>query len=548
MGDGVYQTVWQRSIALSRLRNHFNSDFFTATAGSFDRYHWGWKKRDFPDATLAYAIVPLMKAATLFDEDESERLDQVVSNLLDLVHKDASFDQVYPFERHPKAALDITTVFALALKKQDCPRLRSLYTRIMDYSLKREEGYGVICNHLAHHAYEYLVAAEILNEERFLRKAEDLITVIFKNTVIGEGWHLEYLGADPGYQTRSLRYLTKCLAYLKGDAALICEELCHISASFLDRVVLPDGTLYAAFGSRNTILLYPSGIEFMAIRNPSAFSSLAARVRRSIKNSLIIEPLALEFDNFIRIFDDFLDADDLVGLASQSDIQYLRPKPFYLPEYGLECRHVGDLDVFVHRRYGGAIAVYCGEKCLSRNAGLLIETDNGRFFGSRNIVELAQSKSDLNSIEISTYLFPSIHHEMTPVKHLILRLLNLTVLRFGFFADLFRGILVRQMVTGKKHKDHGELIRILRFEESGNGKVEIEDCLSGLLNIKNVWRALNLNLFHMASSRYCYPIELGFKSFLVEKKRSCDKNSQICFSYKTNSDNVNSVEKSNTFL
>src|SRR5205807_948807 len=78
------------------------------------------------------------------------------------------------------------------------------------FALSVEEKHGEIANHIASFAYELLNYAAAVGHDgahkRGLSYVDRLLSLFDKN----EGWFQEYEGPDPGYQTRTIRYLAKC--------------------------------------------------------------------------------------------------------------------------------------------------------------------------------------------------------------------------------------------------------------------------------------------------------------------------------------------------
>ena len=220
-------------------------------------------------------------------------------------------------------------------------------TKIFSYWRRN---YGTISNHLAHHLFEYLVAHNLLGDKLFYYKAIDILDTIEANTD-DEGWHLEYRGGDPGYQTRTLKYLVKSLPFLAKDEHMRCMQLCEKSCSFLSKAILPDGTIFSAFGSRNTSIIYPSGIEFMAQKNEK-FIEIANRVRISFEANANTFPEYLEFDNYIRLFDDLLEAEEIKKINGTFNSNFAKSEPasdFHLKNFGLLKKQSGAI-VYMSRR------------------------------------------------------------------------------------------------------------------------------------------------------------------------------------------------------
>lgn len=494
-----------------KISNFLNKEIFTESFGSFDRYWWGWKKKDFQDSTLAYSLLALLHLRqtdsktqdNIFSGEElSFFIESGIRNIIHMQKNNGSFDQTYPNENHPKIGLDFSEAIYIYLKENKNPEAEKCYRRLIEYSLGAEEDYGAISNHLAHHTYEYLCAWDYFKEPAYYAKAQENLKIISENTS-SEGWHREYFTCDAGYQTRTLKYLTKALSFFDGEDREKCLELCICSAEFLDKLILPDGTLYSMFGCRNTAVLYPSGIERIADMLPEKFSGMAARVRSSFQNGNAITPDMLEYDNLIRLFTDSLEANQYIG-NNHAD-QPLTGE-FIMPECGFVKKNINCTAVYLNYKMGGAIAVYKDNICIYKDAGILAKCSNGKWYGSRNI--LKHSSTDQENCEtIYSEFFEHSHMEVTPGKFLLLRTLNLTLLRIRPFAELFRKFMVRTMIRGNE-KSPISLIRKIEFK---GDSIAVCDKIESDLKIEEIYRAPYLYLFHMASSRYTDPSYHGFQ-------------------------------------
>lgn len=492
-----------------RLKSFLNHDLNSDSCGSFDRYYWGWKKRDFSDSTLQFALIPLLR--TWGEEDPKFIVEIVFSFLQKAIYANGSCDQSYPYEGHPKTFLDIAPVF-FQLVSSSTPYLsaaqvqlaHNLLAKGLRFSLEAEEDYAIVCNHIAYDCWVYLEAAKVLGDMKYYLRACDDLRRIASHTN-SEGWHLEYQGADPGYQSRALKYLVKCIDLFQGSERELCRDLVFKSGEFLNRVILPDGTLYAMFGSRNSAILYPSGIEFLARKWPERFSKLAKRVRESVLRREAILPLQLEFDNFVRLFDDFLDADSQFQPEQSEQGTFEDSYDFELPHYGLKSWQVGSQQVYFYMRYGGALTVYEGNRVTYREGGLLIKDASGSYYGSRNLIKPSTTLSNqVNQIEIETEVFKSIQQDLTPGKQILLRLANLTFLRFKWPAGIFRKLVVAVLISGRPKSSLGTVRRKLSW--TAQGLSVIDDIQLNFKAVK-IFRVLHLHLFHMASSRYASPVE-----------------------------------------
>ena len=112
---------------------------------------------------------------------------------------------------------------------------------------------------------------------------------------------------------------------------------------------MPDGTIYSMFGSGNTELIYPSGIEFMHKEYKDTNINLAHRVRYAINNNLTKLPISLDYNNFIRLFDDYIDSSFFYSKNKSFEIEQ---KSFYMKDYGLEKKQLKNYSIFIHHKFG----------------------------------------------------------------------------------------------------------------------------------------------------------------------------------------------------
>ncbi|MCB0357531.1 MAG: hypothetical protein KDD40_11010, partial [Bdellovibrionales bacterium] len=272
---------------------------------------------------------------------------------------------------------------------------------------------------------------------------------------------------------------------------------------------MPDGTIYDAFGSRNTALVYASGIEYMGLQLPEdkEVQDLVCRVRQAFKNRITIPYETLEFDNFIRIYYDLLIADEWRKQYRKEPIQNtVANKSFQLPELGFYRVQYGDnKSIYFHINYGGAFCVYEGDQLIARNAGYLLSDKDNNFYGTKNHLQNSSKvRIDEQGFELQCELIKSIHQDLSPLKLVVMRILNLTVLRNRYLADFFRYIVVKLLITGRHTESDGYFCRVMTW---GDTKLRIVDTLKTQFDIKYLAKVTHLNLFHMASSRYFDPLD-----------------------------------------
>ena len=184
--------------------------------GCFDRQFWGWKKKDIADAALQAAVTLVVRLAEAQDCTHSLPclLEGYVGFLDQIQHRDGSFDQIYPNEHAPGVVHDLLSSLIWLwrsphLDANSKRRLEAVIHRGAAYALTADEQHGEIANHFAHYAWEMLNYGRTFGHasaEAYGRKYLERTIALYRPD---EGWFLEYDGADPGYQTRTLTFLAK---------------------------------------------------------------------------------------------------------------------------------------------------------------------------------------------------------------------------------------------------------------------------------------------------------------------------------------------------
>ena len=110
----------------------------------------------------------------------------------------------------------------------------------------------------------------------------------------------------------------------------------------------------------------------------------------------------------------------------------------------------------------------------------------------------------------------SLHEDMSPPQMLLLRTLNLTVLRSQWIGDIFRKLVVRRLISGRRSLGLS-LSRRIAWPDEG---ITIQDRITGSDKILPVgarlFRCRRITGTHMASARYFTLSELSGDSALEE--------------------------------
>ena len=496
-----------------RALSAWNRDPGSPSFGSFDRTYWGWKYKDFSDATLQYAVRLAVRYVESQQSIDPSWLSAWLEGYVEFCrvsqHRDGSFDQCYPHERTPGVIYDMLSALLFV---RDCGHLRSpraladldgVIDRAVRFALSEDERHGEIANHLGSYAFELLNYGRARQNAAATSRGQAYLERMLKGFDREEGWFLEYQGPDAGYQTRTLRYLTKCAA-ITGDDEL--WKVAERTAEFLQHVMMPDGSIHPMLGTRSTALVYPSGFMRLAKHAPR-FTALASLVGRGWSAARVPLPSSLDFDNAIRLADDAYEARE-AGVPSIDEPVAKVAERIDLPRAGLTIVKDPSRAVFVASRLGGVVVVYertAGNqwRLQCEDSGYLVRSQSAskvvrwitRFPGSGSA-----TSSTGDRLVVRCRMAKSLHEELTPLRMVALRILNMTVLRFQSLGDLFRRVVVRRLMD--RHEWLG--IEIDREVVIAGDHVAIRDRVaSGALSQgAQMFRCRRVTGTHMATARY----------------------------------------------
>ncbi|MBP6702304.1 MAG: hypothetical protein KA385_02300 [Vicinamibacteria bacterium] len=505
--------VYEREFtAVARLAfGMWNRDPASPSYGSFDRAWWGWKFKDFPDATLQYAARLVVPYAEKQGEGcpLGEWLGAWVRFVASIQHRDGSLDQAYPYERTPGVIFDVLSTFISIyegphLSGPARKQLGEVIERAAAFSLATDERHGEIANHIAEYAYELAEYARFSGSMSAAAGANRYLDRLLSLFDREEGWFREYEGADPGYQTRSLRYVVK-LAGLPGYEGL--WDVAARAGEFLHEFVMPDGSIHPMLGTRSTGLLYPSGIEALAVRHPARFANLATRVRQGWEHGRVPLPSTLDFANAIRLADDAGEASRLMN-RELPDVAGPPVGKRSFPRAGLTIWRSAERHVFVSSYLGGVVVSFeptaSGWQLVSEDSGYLLNTAGSawltRMPGAGTLVE-----DDENGLTIHSRFARVLHDELTPLRMVLLRVLNMTVLRSQWLGDVFRRLVVGRLMSNRAWLGASLTRRI----DLAPGRLKIVDNVESRDKVVGtLHRCRRLTGAHMASARYFHSSEL----------------------------------------
>ncbi|MBL8826130.1 MAG: hypothetical protein JNM18_04040 [Planctomycetaceae bacterium] len=444
---------------IPRLIGSLDRNPFRATHGSFDRQFWHYRTAAFPSEMYQEAVLPL---ALIYTHElpgnrwhRAPRLREwIVAGLqfsARAAHADGSCDDYYPYERALGAA-----VFSLNAAAEAC-RLLAINDRAIVESLRKRAAWiiehgesGTLANHHALAALALERVARLTGDEQFRVASRRKL-----GQVLGwqsdEGWFNEYGGADPGYQTVTIDCLAKLRA-LTGDTLL--DEPLQRAVTFARRFLHPDGSYGGEYGSRGTYHFYPHGCELLAHRSAAAadladgfLASLAAgRQAYFADDRMYVHRLG----NLLEAYLDW--SPDRPEIAAGDE----GVEPTYLPHAQLLVDRTAQRHTVVSAARGGVVKHFVGDRLLTTDTGLVLETTDGRAAVSqlhdltRDVQRLSADPATgtraaitvtgpLNFVKFET---------ATPLKQAVLHLGMITVGRWC--RDLVRRVLQRRVITGRR--------------------------------------------------------------------------------------------------
>jgi hypothetical protein len=516
--DCVYTT--QALAQLPRLLSLLDREALSASAGSFDRSHWGWKFRDFPLTMLQTGIAPLAMAWRFpFPGSpytgNPQLLAWIVSGMertLERQRREGAFDSVGPNTRDHGVTLamvhylaETSRLLGDALPSALRERLVRSVQRACSFSARSGEDYAFISNHQALFAAAWLEAAEHTGDASYRRRADEVLARILREQS-PDGWYREYGGPDPGYESLGIHYLAKCWQRIRSAELLASLRR---SIEFFAHCVHPDGSVGGVYGSRHTQLYFPSGFEMLAAELPMA-AAVAKFMREKLERGNVLTPAASDTENLVPLLCSYLDAALVCGQESGRPAAVLPCETLAgfrrFSDSGIAVMGTASYYAVASGAKGGVCRIFSkhSERVAYEDAGYLVSAA-GRLWTSQR---LGQSR-DLDSPgELHCAgQFSEVRQELpTPWKFLLLRLLNLTLFRSLRLGAWLRRRIIARLITSA-HPGPLKLERRIRFDADG---VAFEDriTLSRPVAIERLELARSFTAIHMGSAKYFHPSEL----------------------------------------
>jgi len=499
----TYKQILKQNIY--KLLSLYNTDKFSSTYGYGDREFWGWKTKDFTNATLQGGVHSLAIALklNLFEKKEQKVIFDIVDSAILAIEtirdKNGSVTEAYPRENSfcVTALVAFDVLSAINYLENDLERsAKEKYLRIINpliaFITKYGEEHAIISNHLATGVAAIVLWNHLTKDHN--TRDQELLQIIY-DYQSDEGWYKEYEGADPGYQTLCTYYLSSAYEITK-DKKLF--ESLKRSAKFLSYFIHPDGTVGGLYGSRNTEVYYPAGL----VSRSNEIEEFAMMAKYLTPKDQHVMPQNIDIGNYIPLLNAYAVA-ALRYDEVKNSIESCNKKQFYLKEDEIDFKDTGiylysnkNYFALINYKKGGTLKVFDKQtnKLDIEDGGLFGVLIDGTKFSTQQFNHSVTFSNRL----INADFFKINESSPNPLNFIILRVLALTIFRSVYLGNVFKKFIVNMLMTGK-NKIEGNVKREFEF---GEDKIIISEKTNMPKECKNIKHMGKSKAIHMASSGY----------------------------------------------
>jgi hypothetical protein len=493
---------------LPRILSLYDTDSSSDTYGMGDRYHWAWGLIDFGNGTYqgaAHGLARLLTHDLLPQEFDNKkilnRIDAMFRATKKLCRKDGSMEEAFPYEGSfcvtALVAYDLISAVDLLegqLNKDVKNQYLAIIRPIISYLFHADETHAVISNHLATAVAALYKWQKVTGEAAEIRGYELLQRILRHQSK--EGWFKEYEGADPGYQTLCTYYLAD-VHRMKPELGLL--EPLKKSIEFLWYFAHPDGSFGGIYGSRNTRFYYPAGIEWLSHEVPEA-ASLAVHMRNAINDNNVVSLSVMDEPNLIPMFNAYCwaatcteEMSKLPVIPCKSNKNYRK----YYDEAGLFVDRGIDYYTIVSTNKGGVVYHFVNNNLDTINTGVMLKARSGRLYSTQAFQPENKVKIAKDIIEIYAGFQPVTRRTPTPLQFLILRAMNVTIMRTKWLREKVKQMLVKLLIT-RKTKPRTYNTRKIHLGR----KLKLKDKVDNKSDYEILENATQFVSIHMASQGY----------------------------------------------
>jgi hypothetical protein len=327
---------------------------------------------------------------------------------------------------------------------------------------------GQLANHQAFAALALYNVYLITGDEKYKTHSDRYrdITLSWQHE---EGWFQEYEGADPGYHSCSIAFLSK-LFQKSADQSLI--EPLKRAVEFAAYFMHPDGSYAGEYGSRNTYHFYPHGFEVMA-----RYTDTATRIAETYLHRALPERRRYFNDDnrmCAHYVYDWMHAWLDYNPDRKGQLDHNRgPFTKWFQGAKLFVKKTDAYYAVVSLAKGGVTKVYTEAGPCYSDTGMLLKTDKGEVLVSHMVDDTFENEVDeaAGRIRVFGKFSKRKHHLPSPAKQMAFRAMNLTLGRQN--PHLVRSTLQKVLITGKPRTS----VPFMREIELGPEQVRVTDTI-----------------------------------------------------------------------
>tara|TARA_B100000242_G_C43055458_1_gene493949 strand:+ start:2549 stop:4198 length:1650 start_codon:yes stop_codon:yes gene_type:complete len=519
---------------LPRILSLIDIDKTNKSFGTTDRLHWGWKLKDFANGTgqgMINGFCRLWINNLWPYETSKEKFIKRISYLIDgaknLTRNDGSLEEAFPFESSycvtALVAFDHLVAYEL-IKNEISIELKEKWLKTIKiwiyFLITSEETHAFISNHLATAAAALLrwsiVEKKTSLGEKAFQHGRKIIRKILDNQSCNDFFYKEYDGPDPGYQSLCINYLT--------DAFLTIEKIGLISDSLKDELMIslnksiiylsyffhPDGSFGGMYGSRNTRFFSPGGLEYMSKYDPNSYA-LTNRIKESLKSNKVVSLSSLDFGNLIPFFNSYCWAATVLEENIKNNQEHKSDTKYYprLPceriekfrkifkDSGIIIDSSKNHYTIISAKKGGVLMHFKNNKLIIQDLGILLKDKKNKLYSNQIWNESNKIHLKNNKLTINSY-FAKLNKQLpNPYNYLILRFMNISIMRFKLLRELAKKKLAKFLIMNKNIKKAINTRTIILGEE-----IKISDSQIGISKKDTLIKGENFSAIHMASQGY----------------------------------------------
>jgi hypothetical protein len=493
---------------IPRLFSLYDRDSSRESYGVGDRYRWAWGLIDFANGTFqgaAHGIARLLTSNLLpYQITKTSmllRIDAMFSGTRQIMRDNGSMEEAFPFEGSfcvtALVAYDLLSAIEL-LKTQLSPSKVESYIEVVrpliSYLSRSEEHHALISNHLATASAALFKWALLTGDDTKSRAKLFLKRILDHQS--DEGWYKEYEGADPGYQTLCTYYLAD-IHRMNPELGLL--DSLRRSVKFVWYFAHPDGSFGGLYGSRNTRFYYPGGIEYLAKEIPEA-AALAKYMRNSIYRQCVPTLSCMDEPNLVPMFNSYCWAATTVRDPQDTPIipcQQQEKQYIHWPQAGLFISKGRNHYTMVSTHKGGVVYHFVNGVLAKLDAGVLARNTKGKLLSTQIYQVDNEVSISENELKIRSHLKETRRRLPTPFQFLILRLLNISVMRVEFCRELIKKLLVKYLITGQS-RSYGHNLRVVKL----GSDIDITDHTNLTKKVEVIADEREFVAIHMASQGY----------------------------------------------